>query len=381
MKTAVPRAWLALLTLLVSPAWAQEPPAVPPAPPAPQAASPLSPGSKDAAQPPAPEPHAAVDAIPEAELDKILQTFHQLYINPAALAGPEIKRATIQGLLERLGPGAEIAPPRATLIHSAASPFRFEALEQRIAYLRLGTFTEKTTGELDAALQQVAAQKLGALILDVRAMLPGTHLDATAEVVRRFTPKGRLLFTVKRRDAKDQIFTSKDDPAFRGVLVVLVDEDTAGDGEIIAAVLRAQAKAMVIGEKTEGEAAEYTEVPLGQPGLVLRLATAQVVVEQQSELFPKGLQPDLAVQVTPETTTAVLNKALETGVAPLVFETERPRMNEAALVAGTNPELEAIAQRLRGEQSKTQLRDPVLQRAVDFITTIAIYEKGAGANR
>jgi hypothetical protein len=350
-------------------------------PAAAESAADLSPGSKDAAKPALPDPNTAVNAIPEAELDKILQTFSQLYIDPAALSAPEVKRATIQGLLERLGPGAEIAPPRATAVHASASPFRSEVLEDRIAYIRLGTLSAQTAPELDAALQKAAAQKLNALIVDVRAMLPGAHLDITAEVVRRFTPKGRMLFTVKRRDAKDQIFTSKDEPAYHGVLVVLVDEDTAGDGEIIAAVLRTQAKAMIIGEKTEGEAAEYTEVPLGQPGIVLRLATAQVIVDQQSALFPKGLQPDLAVQVTPEVTTAALNKALETGVAPLVFETERPRMNEAALVAGTNPELEAIAARLRGDKVKTQLRDPVLQRAVDFITTISIYEKGAAAKR
>ncbi len=400
MNIAVPCACAALLTLFAASAWAQEPPAVPPPTPGvpaeimpiPPAAAPvpptasdsaadLSPGSKNAAQPLTTDPSTAVDAIPEAELDKILQTFSQLYIDPSALANPALKRATIQGLLQRLGPGAEIAPPRATPVSAASSPFRFEILEGRIGYVRLGTLEPKTAGEIDTALQQVAAQKLGALVVDVRAMLPGAHLDLTAEVVRRFTPKGRMLFTVKRRDAKDQIFTSKDEPTYRGVLVVLVDEDTAGDGEIIAAILRSQAKAMIIGERTEGEAAEYTEIPLGQPGIVLRLATSQVVVEAQSDLFPKGIKPDLAVQVTPEVTRAALSKALEGGVGPLVFETERPRMNEAALVAGTNPELEAIAQRLRGEKSRVPLRDPVLQRAVDFITTISIYEKGAAAKR
>jgi hypothetical protein len=52
-------------------------------------------------------------------------------------------------------------------------------------------------------------------------------------------------------------------------------------------------------------------------------------------------------------------------------------MNEAALVAGTNPELDAIqaTQKAKGEKPKAALRDAVLQRAVDFITTIAIYER------
>ena len=40
----------------------------------------------------------------------------------------------------------------------------------------------------------------------------------------------------------------------RSVLVTLVDSDTAGAGEGIAAVLRTQAKALVIGQPTRGEA-------------------------------------------------------------------------------------------------------------------------------
>jgi hypothetical protein len=72
----------------------------------------------------------------------------------------------------------------------------------------------------------------------------------------------------------------------------------------------------------------------------------------------------------------VLKAALESGVAPLAVETERPRMNEAALVAGTNPELDAMqaAARARGEKPKPPLRDAVLQRALDAITTIALFE-------
>ncbi len=55
-------------------------------------------------------------------------------------------------------------------------------------------------------------------------------------------------------------------------------------------------------------------------------------------------------------------------------------MNEAALVAGLNPELDAaqLAQRTPGERPKPPLRDATLQRAVDLVTTVSIYEKGAG---
>jgi hypothetical protein len=89
------------------------------------------------------------------------------------------------------------------------------------------------------------------------------------------------------------------------------------------------------------------------------------------------VKPDIAVDVPAETTEKILKQELEKGVSEFVFETERPRLNEAALVAGTNPDLDAAqaAQKNRGEKPPAQLRDVVLQRAVDFITTITIYQR------
>ena len=186
-----------------------------------------------------------------------------------------------------------------------------------------------------------------------------------------------MLFSVRKSNVRDeQILTSKDDPKFTRLLVVLVDADTAGAAEIIAAVLRTHAKAMVIGQRTRGEAVEFSELPLPS-GKLLRVAVAEAALADAAPVFPGGVKPDLEVEVSPETTAGVLKQELETGVAALVEETERKKMNEAALVAKQNPELDAMqaAQARKGERPKAPLRDVVLQRALDFITTISLYEK------
>jgi len=87
------------------------------------------------------------------------------------------------------------------------------------------------------------------------------------------------------------------------------------------------------------------------------------------------------VEVPAKDEQEVLKTGLEKGVGGLVFETERARMNEASLVAGTNPEIDAeeAAQRdgTDGEDAKTPLYDTVLQRAVDLVTTIRIFDTKA----
>ena len=316
----------------------------------------------------------AVDALSDADLKEFLNVLREHYIAASKIDDTELARARVQGLLERLAPGATLLPtaPQST----DESPFRFEVLDSRVGYVRLGSLSASHLGELDAALQTLESKSLPAAIIDLRATAPGSDFELAAKICERFCPKGRVLFTVKRAaSGQEMILTSKQDPRFRGVLVVLVDTDTSGAAEVIAAVLRTQAKALVIGQRTRGEAVEFSEIPLPS-GKRLRVAVAEVALPDNVRVFPGGVQPDVAVEVSPETTTAVLKAALESGVAPLAVETERPRMNEAALVAGTNPELDAMqaAARARGEKPKLPLRDAVLQRAMDAITTIALFE-------
>ena len=329
------------------------------------------------AEAPAKPPRTAeIDTLSDADLGEIETLLRDRYIAPDALSEEQLKRATIQGLLDRIGPGAAILQASATT-EAKMSSFKSEVLDGRIGYVRIGTLSVENLGQLDTALQEFVSRALGALVIDLRAMPPGSEFEQAAEVCRRFTPKGKVLFTVKKPKAdEEQVLTSKDDPKFRGVLVALVDRDTAGNAEVIAAVLRTHAHALVIGQPTKGEAVEFAELPL-PGGKLLRVAVSEVTLPDSAPVFPGGLKPDLAVDVSQEATDELLKQELEKGVSEFVFETERPRMNEAALVAGTSPELDTIqaAQKLKGEKPRPPLRDTALQRAVDFITSLPLFEK------
>ncbi len=64
-------------------------------------------------------------------------------------------------------------------------------------------------------------------------------------------------------------------------------------------------------------------------------------------------------------------------MSQFVFENERPHLNEAALLSGRNPEIEAMeATQRRGRGAERSLpRDPVVQRAVDIVTSVSIYQR------
>jgi hypothetical protein len=60
-----------------------------------------------------------------------------------------------------------------------------------------------------------------------------------------------------------------------------------------------------------------------------------------------------------------------------IIDKPRPRFNEAALVANTNPELDSYLKRSAGQplpEDAPRPSDTVLQRAVDLITTRTLFQ-------
>ena len=325
----------------------------------------------------------AADAVGEGELRQIVDILRDNYVHPDALSETALARAGLQGLLDRLGAGARIFSAGKTAEHRPVQ-FHSEIIAGSVGYLRLGALALENIAALDAALEGFTAKPLPAVVLDLRATPHSTDFELAAECCRRFSPKGRVLFSIRRTKANDEeILTSREDPKWRGLLTVLVDGSTAGAGEVVAAVLRTHVSAYVIGQQTKGEAAQFEEIPLAG-GRVLRVAIGEVALPDATPVFPGGLTPDLVLNVPQEKTDEVLRLAMSSGdVAALVLDKPRARMNEAALIGGTNPELDEMQEihrlRAKGEEPAKLPRDEALQRALDFITTIRTYESREAA--
>jgi hypothetical protein len=108
---------------------------------------------------------------------------------------------------------------------------------------------------------------------------------------------------------------------------------------------------------------------------------AEAILPDQRLAFPDGLQPDLGVVMPVEQKHQIFQQSLTNGMARFVFEADRPHLNEAALLAGTNPEIEAAQaaqeRHVRGGENAS-LHDAALQRAVDLITSVDVYRKQPG---
>lgn len=349
----------------------------------PAPSSPAQTGAKLPAQP-TPSPSTTptmeelVDSLGPADLQALITLLKANFTNPDAITDTELSRATAEGLLVRLPRGITLLASKESVPAATPGTFYSELIGGHTGYVRLGTLNNANLQGLDKALSGFAAKKVNDLIVDLRASSTTSDFTLAAEFAKRFSPKGKPIFTVRKPTGRqDRVFSSDRDPAFRGLVMVLADSDTSGAAEAIAAALRFYNKALVIGQPTAGRAAEYSDLPLPN-GKGLRLAVAEMVSPEGRSLFPEGMKPDLPVEMSLSEKRQIFQSSSEKGMASFIYETGRPHMSEAALLAGTNPELEAAeaAQQRRGRPpEKPPPHDPVLQRALDVVTSLEVYQK------
>ena len=214
-------------------------------------------------------------------------------------------------------------------------------------------------------------------MIDLRASSASDDFAIAADFAKRFCPKGKPLFSLRKTTARqEKLFAADRDPAYQGLIILLADGDTAGAAEALAGVVRLYDKALIIGQPTAGRAVEYADMRLPS-GKSLRVAVAEAVLPDGHQLFPGGLKPDVPVDMPLTDKREVFQQCREKGMAPFVVEPERPHLNEAALMSGRNPDIEAMeaAQRRARSPEKTAVHDPVLQRALDLVTSISVFQK------
>jgi hypothetical protein len=320
---------------------------------------------------PAPTLRESIDALEAPQLQEALDVLQKNFLSSGEFDETARQRALLEGMAVRLAPGVLFVSGEAEP-KPASHAFLAEILDEKAGYIRPGAIDSSALAQLDAALEKFSGKELPAVILDLRQLAGGSAFDTAAEFAKRFCPKGTILFTIQKPGARqERILTSDSEPHFKGIVVVLCDSGTSGAAEALAASLRANADAMVVGGPTAGQAVEFSDFALGG-GRTLRVAVSRVAIPEAGPLFPGGVKPDILVDMDAATTEDIFRRSPTEGLGRFVFDLERPRMNEAALMANTNPEISGDSE---SPAESEPLRDTALQRALDLVVAVVFYRK------
>ena len=176
----------------------------------------------------------------------------------------------------------------------------------KIGYIRITQFGDKTGDELEAALRKLKAQGMKALILDLR-WNPGGLLDEAVDVCQKFLPRGQLVVTTEGRDpAQNSVrrAAGHGDELQGMPMVVLVNLGSASASEIVTGCLQDLHRAVILGEKTFGKGSVQSIFPLDD-GSALKLTTAKYYTPSHQVIHEHGITPDIVVPMTDEEEAAV----------------------------------------------------------------------------
>ena len=195
---------------------------------------------------------------------------------------------------------------------------QFPLGENKIGYVRLTQFGEKTADELEAALKKLKSQGMQGLILDLRGN-PGGLLDQAVEVCEKFLPRGQMIVSTEGRNpGQNQVHKSvgRGDELHNMPLVVLVNFGSASAAEIVAGCLQDLKRGIILGEKTFGKGSVQSILPLPE-GAALRLTTAKYYTPSHKVIHMHGITPDIEVTMSDEEERAVFLKRSPGGVESL----------------------------------------------------------------
>ena len=313
----------------------------------------------------------AIDQLTPAEVKETWEKLSNLISKSGGIDPADLERARLQGVLQKLGKNARLTSKKATNEIPLGVNFKTEILPRSILYIRLGDLAPDNISQFGESLKKESKSK--AIILDLRATAPNASFEDAARVITFFTGGGKTLFSlVGSGIASGRNFVTQGDALFTGIVFVLINEETRGPAEVVAASLRQQVNALIVGKKSAGEALEFSSL-LVNDRLNLEIAVGRIVLPGLPEEFlQNGVTPDLAVKSDLVSEREILGRSEKEGIAPFLFEIERPHMNEASLVAGRNPELDNYQARKTEKEEPNPLMDRTLQRALDTATSLLV---------
>lgn len=318
-------------------------------------------------------------ASPVPKFDEIYQL---LRANLTGSKPEDIDRAAVKGLLEQF-------PLQVRILGESDSTTALSGLSRSLvydggcAYFRINQVGLGLAEAVTSALKDLGAtNQLKGVILDLR-FASGIDFESAAKVADLFLGVEKPLLSWGERSTKSSVKT--DD--IKLPLVVLVNKETSGAAEALAAAVQETQSGLLLGSLTAGQANVFKEFKLGG-GQRLLIAAVPVKFGNGQTIAASGLKPDIEIRVDLQQERAYVedpfkspteSRSLTTNLLTQL-ETARRRINEAELVRrqkeGLSPDDETTPiTPPKAVAAKPSIKDPALARAIDVLKAIAVVQR------
>jgi carboxyl-terminal processing protease len=216
-------------------------------------------------------------------------------------------------------------------------PVTWRWLPEKTVQMRVTGFEPGVGRQVRSALESVRGQGAERLILDLRGN-PGGLVTEVIGVASEFLDEGATIFQEQARDAEPNpiLTVGRTGQWLDLALVVLIDGQSASGAEVLAAALRDNGRATLIGETTFGTGTVLTTFPQDDGSSVV-LATAFWLTPDGDHVWQEGVEPDTLVALAPNVFPSRPEDDPVVSEAELV-ETPDKQLREAFEALTTMPE-------------------------------------------
>jgi carboxyl-terminal processing protease len=168
----------------------------------------------------------------------------------------------------------------------------------RYGVVSITSFSVGTSVLVRRELERLTAEGVDGIVLDLRED-PGGFVAQAVNVASLFIDHG-VVVSLQGLHQPQEVLHANPGNATTLPLVVLVDRYTASAAEIVAAALRDNHRATIVGERTYGKGVVQAVDPLPN-GAALELTVAQYSTPNGDHLAGVGLMPQVAIADDPAT--------------------------------------------------------------------------------
>ena len=172
-----------------------------------------------------------------------------------------------------------------------------EMLTDTVGYIQISEFTQATVKQFEDAIDDLTAQGMTSVIMDLRNN-PGGDYDSVVAMCDRVVPEGVI---VSVEDKMGGMQTENSDAECLDIpIVLLVNDNTASAAELFTMCLRDYDMAEVVGTTTYGKGIVQSIYQLID-GSGLKFTTEKYYGPAGNYIQDTGIEPDYVVEIPEET--------------------------------------------------------------------------------